>query len=257
MLRKGYVTPCRFFHDSDIEIPIRWYRCLPGAPVLGTESAISPLGWRKFPWTHTGVGEVFGAEWKYRAGIPIPAATGNHVCGTDGDFNNGAHYDPTLPPTIYRPDGLPLCCAPLPGGIVLGGSSPAFSLAGGIDLGGAAYVIHKPLVPSDGGLEMGGTGYYPPSLSQYLVQCFDPSGMWAPYTMVPLVAANTWTDASGGGLTLTTTTRRGVPGDWTLTLASPPNVWSLSGWDGLSPSGYVLFNHVSGSYPGPFGVIVN
>lgn len=132
--RSSYRTKCRFFADSDAEADIVWYPAPPDAPALGFPSAITSSEWdvRERDGTYpyrTGVGEVFDAPRRRLKPAEKPAATGHHVCGTREDFEQGAKYNPALPPRLYRPDGLPVCCAPGEG-ILFGAGVPAAVPAG-------------------------------------------------------------------------------------------------------------------------------
>lgn len=167
MLRAGYVTRARFFRDSDREVPIRWYRCLPNAPTLGFPSAICSLNWDDEPWIRQGPGEVFGAPRPFDRGDPIPAAAGEHYCGTRDQHRNGESFNPALPPTIYAANGLSICCLPDPkrralGGAVGGGTALVdrhwyVSAYGGSVAGGTAIVHTGPFVRARGGVVAGGT----------------------------------------------------------------------------------------------------
>ena len=150
--RGSYRTKCRFFADSDAEADIVWYPALPDAPALGFPSAITSSEWdvRERDGTYpyrTGVGEVFDAPRRRLKPAEKPAATGHHVCGTREDFEQGAKYNPALPPRLYRADGLPVCCAPGEG-ILFGAGVPAAAPAG------LAYTTPAVEVPA--GLLLGG-----------------------------------------------------------------------------------------------------
>lgn len=135
MLRCGYSTTARPFRDSDVEVGIRWYKCVPGAPTLGWESNINSLDWTCMPWLRTGKGEVFNAPREYHQQPPVPGALGQHVCGTEEDFRDGEKYLPDLPPVVYSPEGLPTCCGTV-GGVVLGGTGVVPQITGGVVVGG-------------------------------------------------------------------------------------------------------------------------
>lgn len=139
MLRAGYRTTARLFRNSDEEVGIRWYRCAPGAPVLGYPSQLRPLLWQSHPYLYTDKGEVFNADTEFRAFKPIPGANGQEPCGTREDFARGGVYDPDAEPAVYTPEGLSLCCGGLPGGLVLGGEPP--DLDGGLLLGGVGLQL--------------------------------------------------------------------------------------------------------------------
>lgn len=115
--RRPYTTACRFFRDSELQANIVWYPCLPDAPDLGIASPFLSRDWEvtEDAWgipDDPGPGEVGGAPRVFNRKQPIPAATGAHRCGTDEEWRKGALYNPDRPPVLYRPDGLPTCCAP-------------------------------------------------------------------------------------------------------------------------------------------------
>lgn len=149
MMRSGYTAPCRFFRDSDTVDEIEWYRCQPGVPELGYESAITPLRWRPCPWLAEGVGEVFDRPQPFDQGVPRVGADGGHVCGTEDDFRDGGLYLPDEPPVEYAGDGLPLCCRPAPGAVVLGGTSPLI-VTGSTRIGGSMPYALGSSVPGGG-----------------------------------------------------------------------------------------------------------
>lgn len=153
MLRAGYTAPCRFFRDSDVIGTIRWFRCDPDAPPLGYESAISSLQQRGPYFTGLPVGEVFPLDFKFDYGDPVDLANYDHVCGQPIDFSDGGLYLPDEPPVLYAASGLPVCCAQLADGVMLGGEmrphrdegvaldgSMLIRLAGNVSFGG-------PIVP--------------------------------------------------------------------------------------------------------------
>jgi hypothetical protein len=122
MMRAGYTTTARLFRDSDETAEIKWYECAPGAKVLGFPSLLRPLDWQSHPYLYSGgKGEVYLAPKRYRRNLPLPGALGRTVCGTRRDFEEGGVYDPVSPPYPRRSDGLALCCAGEPGGLLWGG----------------------------------------------------------------------------------------------------------------------------------------
>lgn len=137
MMRSGYIADCRFFRDSDQVVKVKWYRCRPGAPVLGFESAIQPLRWLPNPHLAGGVGEVFDRPQPFTPGEWIPGATGERVCGTEEDFRDGGQFLPDAPPMLYTPEGLSLCCSTPPGGVMIGGEALPVQ-PGGTIIGGEA-----------------------------------------------------------------------------------------------------------------------
>ena len=108
--RRSYKTACRFFFDSDIEIPIVWYPVAEGAGVLPFPSKINSLEWDDQPWTPTQVGEVWNVPREYAGKKAIPYAVGLTPCEGAKVFAEGESYNPELPPTEYNEDQFPLCC---------------------------------------------------------------------------------------------------------------------------------------------------
>ena len=127
--RRPYTTTARFFTNSDQQIKVRW---VPADPARGTFPGVSrvcSLDWVTHPETAEGVGEVYGTSRNYNRGKPFTGIVGNHFCGTLDEHRNGEVFDPTKPPMLYQPSGLPLCCDPnrreADGLIAVGGSSYA------------------------------------------------------------------------------------------------------------------------------------
>ena len=162
--RRTYTTEVRPFRDSDEAVQIIWYRALPGAPTLGFPTRINSLDWCSDPWQDRPVGEVADAE---RAFVPFPTphnATGEHFCGTPEDFLRGCVLDTSIPPVIYRLNGLPLCCPDWPEGELAGAGSinaelvwtPTFtvSLPGAGELLGLVELSGVHLAPLDGAGEL-------------------------------------------------------------------------------------------------------
>jgi hypothetical protein len=140
MIRACYRTRMRFFEDSNLEVPVRWYYTRTGAqpfphyhrfasgnysdPQLRT-GVVSALDW-------PGVGEVFGAPRTYCPSFPPGDALGTHFCGSPAKFAGHAHFDPTA--NFRRtPDGLALCCLPEP--IIV-----TIPLSGAEDMGGETFI---------------------------------------------------------------------------------------------------------------------
>lgn len=112
MARRPYTTRVRPFRNSDITVKIRWYPARPEDGTLPHTSRICSLDWVTHPETAEGVGEVYGAARSFNRAKPIPGPKRTHVCGTRQEHEIGGIYDPSRPPMIYQPSGLPLCCDP-------------------------------------------------------------------------------------------------------------------------------------------------
>lgn len=162
--RFRYDTGCRFFQNSTREDVIRWYPAVEGARVLGFPSAISQLEWDNdgdLPAWHDGVGEVPGSRKKINHMKPVLGASGQHVCGTEDDFSDGAIYTPPMPPIPYRNDGLPECCPGAIGGMVWGGQMPPFPDGGVVWKGAITFPFQAWTSAEDLRLHTNGYGDYP------------------------------------------------------------------------------------------------
>jgi hypothetical protein len=126
MARRPYTTACRFFKDSDIEIPIRWYPAKEPIEVLPFPSKINSLDWNSAPELASGVGEVYGSPREYNGAKVIDYAHGLTPCQPAEVFRDGEHYDQALPAQKYDEKGFPLCCLDRfvsTGGILLDGTA--------------------------------------------------------------------------------------------------------------------------------------
>jgi hypothetical protein len=143
----------RLYYDSPIEVTGQWYFCPPGAVPLPFPTAFVSSNWDDFRPAGTPVGEArkvyvsqpgrrVNAFWTPgKSPILYGEPCGSPQSFADGDSVNG----PFLP---VGADGVPLCCsAPQPpggvrvggsgrffkpgsGGCLVGGSSPAVTVAG-------------------------------------------------------------------------------------------------------------------------------
>lgn len=108
-----------------------WYPVADGVPALGIPSIINSLDWDSSPWERSGVGEVWGASRKYNGKQAIPGIGRDHVCGTADNFARGESITSSLPPTVYNPQGVPLCCNPpkiMEGAITISGDTENYVL---------------------------------------------------------------------------------------------------------------------------------
>ena len=125
-IRRSYTTTARPFRDSDETVTIVWYPCVPEAPALGFPTMMVSEDWDS-EWTFPlPGGEVPGAPRPFRYERPKPGATGEHVCGTQQDFEEGCKYEPDEPAVVYGTLGLPNCCDPAvvtQGGVAFGGQA--------------------------------------------------------------------------------------------------------------------------------------
>jgi len=148
--RRPYRTLFRPFRDSDLVVPIRWYKVPMGTPFLPFPSRIVSLDWVAEPWTATGVGEVFLAPRKFATWNSPHVPPGGHFCGTPQDFAEGGLFQPLDPLVGYTAGGLPTCCGDnigvqvggglfvQAGGVLVGGGQLVEPIAGGVLVGGAS-----------------------------------------------------------------------------------------------------------------------
>jgi len=100
----------RFFQNSALEIPIRWYRCPPGAKVFPGYSRFG-LGYWAYDKTDTpGIGQVEPHNLAYDKGLTLLTANGQQFCGKLSDYADGLVYPPAGPPVQYDVNGIPTCC---------------------------------------------------------------------------------------------------------------------------------------------------
>lgn len=157
--RTDHVRP---FRDSDLEIPIQWYVCPPGALDFPYPHIFGLPDYDETPWETPRP----GVQWdEPRVGLKPwtpPTVDGQRFCGPREWFEQGVPRDDTRPPTGRDLWGVSLCCAVPPpgppwlvrGGIEVGGSDgvPGASV-GGVEVGGS----DRGLSAGDGGVEVGGT----------------------------------------------------------------------------------------------------
>jgi hypothetical protein len=137
---KPYFAWVRPFRDSDVEAKIEWYPARDDAEVLPFDSAFCNLDQQRMDqilpiFCGYKVGEVPFRERPRSFAKANKRPNGPNVCGTREDFEDGAVYNPDLPPEPRDQDGLPVCCHH-EGGLVLGGLV-ATPTSGGLVFGGA------------------------------------------------------------------------------------------------------------------------
>lgn len=184
--RRPYKTACRFLRDDDRVSTIRWAEAQPDARPLPYPSVILSLDFERSDSQEWPVGEVDGAPRPFIHDAVPPGLIGDHVCGTEDDFEQGGQYRPDLPPAEYDADGWLRCCTgpkkvhggagagghavavvtlPLtrPGGAGAGGHVvPTYSewidpTEGGVEIGGEVPEVWSPPTPAEGGVEIGGS----------------------------------------------------------------------------------------------------
>lgn len=114
LIRTCYSRPCKFFNNSDVEIPIRWYRAPAGAKVFPGPQKFNSLHWYAFPWHAEGTGEVYGGSVTYDNGSTPAGVTGQGFFGPAEYFRNGAPFNPgNVTPRL--PSGPAVECVTCPG----------------------------------------------------------------------------------------------------------------------------------------------
>lgn len=122
MVRRPYRTKCRFFRDSDVECDVHWYIVPAENGTLGVPCRINSLDWRDNRMNPGVIGEVSFADRPFDGwGRIVPPTPGDHLCGSPEDFREGGRYLPDDPPFPRADDGIPFCCRPPLGALLVGG----------------------------------------------------------------------------------------------------------------------------------------
>lgn len=172
MIRVPYTTTARLFRDSPLTTTIRWYKVPRENGTLQLDTQVNSGYWEWAPWTRKGVGEVWESPKRYDTRQPPVIGPTDHICGTPEDFLFGCEYNDQLPPVAYDQDGVPACCRPGPGGVIIGGSAVladpttagAVVIGGGVDLADIGAVViggGAELVEGGGVVVTGDSGGYP------------------------------------------------------------------------------------------------
>ena len=138
--RKPYRCECRFLRDDGRVGTVRWVEADPDAPTLDKVCIISRREWERDEWLPAPVGEVTGAQKKFSPSFVPVGLPGEHVCGTDEDFDLGGKYEPELPPMEYAANGWPRCCTP-----------PLLVRGGAVGSGLAFFAVVRGLARPSGG----------------------------------------------------------------------------------------------------------
>ena len=232
MVRRPYRVACRPWRNSELEVTLHWYVTNPANGTLPYPCRINSLDWRPDNINPAPVGEVSFADRIFDGwdNVAVPMK-GDHICGTRDDFVNGGVYDPDAVPLERDIDGIPTCCRPPIGGVVLGGEAV---LAEPIELGG-------------GGVALGGSAPLVPALCSYTVTSSSPVEEHVLAAGGPCGAARAWSAIDGSGWIMASTQPRGTVGNWTLLDTVGGNGWTTTAWDGL---GCRVFTLSFGSWPG-------
>lgn len=239
-IRRPYTTDCHFFRDSDQAVKIMWYPAKPDAPVLDTPSVIASLdSWvQERPlgiYTGYKVGEVPGATRTFNSAQVKPQANGQHRCGTEDEWANGAVFADATP-RPRRADGLPTCCGEMPAGVVVGG--PVLT-----EIGTARAVLGGRFVIKLAGTVFGGGDFFHPATEGPIAVFVSDVGSGVDWLMMDGVnPGETWrftlrapTDLTGVRIAGTATFG---PGAWFNDFADPTAgnfTWTQTQTTGPSP----------------------
>lgn len=125
VVRSCYSTTMRFDSSSPtVSSPVIWYFCAPGALAFPGAHSFGSANWIKGQGLPDGpIGELQAAPRPWRDGSAPIESTGLRLCATVDPslFLNGSSY--LLTPRPSYPDGYPLCCNYVPGGLLLEGTA--------------------------------------------------------------------------------------------------------------------------------------
>lgn len=114
----------RFWDNPEAPlVDVYWY--FTDLPFLPFPTIFNSRDWCEDPWHYTGRGEVFGAPRTYNGMEEVAGLSGEHICGTQADFEDGPSWPPTGEPLEYDDDGIPKCCRRVPIFRVSSASRPA------------------------------------------------------------------------------------------------------------------------------------
>lgn len=159
VLRSCYRTEMKFWSNSDVAIPVRWYWCKPGAKVFPGHHRFGSGNWASKRENWPGVGEVLGVPRPWDRGEPLPLVTGQQQCGSLETFENGALFD-GIEHTPRTNQGVPLCCLGVQVGVQFGGGGGFGQGVGGVLVGGAGIFYSGPPWVGSGGVLLDGYGLW-------------------------------------------------------------------------------------------------
>ena len=129
--------------------------------MLGKVSGIYSLDDECDPWLPWPLGEVEGSPRPFTGQKAPVGLLGDHVCGTDEEFETGGTFDDITPLARYSASGFPECCGP-PRVVVGGGGSSGravYALAGRYRMRGGAGASGRAIVTVTAGSHLyGGAG---------------------------------------------------------------------------------------------------
>jgi hypothetical protein len=110
LLRSCYSTKMRFFLDSDVEVPVRWFFCDDKAKIFPAHHLFGSGNWAKEKTGWPGPGEVEGEPRPWSPGAIVAGFKGQHFCGPLAGFTEGTNF-PGIPLHADK-DGNCACCTP-------------------------------------------------------------------------------------------------------------------------------------------------
>lgn len=163
-------------HRDDPErlTPIQWYFVDRDRPTLTGPSPFRSRVWER-DQADVGIGELLD-DWQYSPGRWPIQYTGNHYCGTAGQWQKGVTASDPVPEASETP-GVSSCCGPwvyrAQGQLLFAGSAyvrssiPALggfyltgdALVGGGLIGSGGLLLNGSAEPNPGGLSFAGTAY--------------------------------------------------------------------------------------------------
>lgn len=193
--RRPYSTLVRPWTDSDETVTGHFYVAAPQAPTLGHPWFITPndqFDLRRNPYR---MGEETFAVRKFDGwGRITPPVNFDHLCGTPADFAGGCSINDPRPPLVRDETGIPTCCRPLVGGVVVGGQAYVQPTPGGVVIDGTALVGEGAYIEASGGVVVDGSAQVQFYCDSYSVDTHT-SGSYS-LDRVPGTAAQ-WIDTSG------------------------------------------------------------
>lgn len=159
LIRESFVTKVRFWEDSDVEVPVHWYKVPKDREILPVPSFVADAAWYNengyrsnmclgFPPWQLGEMQDPDRRWDHRVGPqPWEKYTG-HYCGTEGQWGG------TMSFAKAEDFGYEGCCIPTPytpGSWVVGGQP---SVSGSLLMSGTSADVGLALmggVPAVGG----------------------------------------------------------------------------------------------------------
>lgn len=96
LARTATIRDCKFFHDSDVTVKVKWYVAPDNAKFFPEPHKVNHLAWYTEPWKSKGVGEVYASKEVWSNGLTPPNVTGQDFFGPVEYFRHGAPFDPSI-----------------------------------------------------------------------------------------------------------------------------------------------------------------